>query len=118
MPRAETKPEKNIQLPQSINGATEEKASGQSEATRARDGFCAEAIQKMTDYRRENRIDGEHHGKNPRGGAPAPAEVIEQSNIENTEGRMKSAGKSENNESESGDQPGSRRETHDGKNPF
>ena len=105
--------EKDVELPEAIDGAAEQKSQSQDQAAAADDFFSAEPIQEIADHGGKNCIYGKHHGKNSGGGATAPTKIVEQGHVENPEGRMETAGKTKNNEGKRCDQPGCRRKTHE-----
>ncbi len=98
--------EANIELPERRHPAAEKKADHQRQAAGDGDPFGAVAIEQVADERRQQGVHGEHDGKNPRCCAAAPAEGVEQGDVENTEGRMHSAGDSEHDKCDAGDEPG------------
>ncbi len=59
----------------------------------------------MTDDGRQDGIDRQHHRKNARRRAAAPAKGIDQCDVEYPKGRMHSAGKSEHYEGDASDEP-------------
>ena len=105
--------EEDVELPKTADRAAQQKSQSQDEAAATDDFFCPETVQEIADNRGKDRIHGQNHRKNPGGGAAAPAESVEQSDVKNSERRMETAGKSKNNEGKRSDKPRCRRKTHD-----
>ena len=91
--------EADVQLPKLRDLAAEYQSEDEREAARDGDFLGAVAVQEITDHRRQHRIDDQHDGEI--GGSPAaPAESIEQRNIKYAEGRMDTAGKTQDDKSQ------------------